>query len=90
LVHHVIFKIDFILQALAGKLHMNVGGVKKPIFYHLKMFGCIVYAHGHDNTQRKLELKFIQCVFIGYGENVGVKGYILYTWPHTKKIVVGM
>ncbi len=27
-----------------------------------------------DNTQKKLEPKSIRCVFIGYGENVGVKG----------------
>ncbi len=42
------------------------------------MFRCISYAHGPNNTQRKLELKSIRCVFFRYGENVGVKGYNLY------------
>ena len=48
----------------------------------LKIFGCNAYAHV-DN--RKLEPRFIKCVFLSYKS--GVKGYKLWC-PEIKKVIV--
>ena len=55
-----------------------------PNFDHLKVFGCIAYAH---IRQDKLEPRAIKCMFLGYPE--GVKGYKLWCLePGYKKCII--
>ena len=49
---------------------------RKPDVSHLKVFGCIAYAHVPDVLRRKLDEKAIKLRFIGYDQNT--KGYRLY------------
>jgi len=46
----------------------------KPNIDHIKVFGCIAYAH---SKQGKLDPRAIGCLFIGHPE--GVKGYKLWS-----------
>jgi len=56
---------------------------RKPIVSHLKVFGCIGYAHILDATFKKLDEKSIKCVHMGVSEESKV--YRMYD-PETKKI----
>jgi len=48
----------------------------KPIVEHLKVFGCICYAHIPKDERKKLDSKAKEAILVGYGTNV--KGYRLY------------
>eukprot|EP00253_Pinus_taeda_P022296 PITA_22296 len=52
---------------------------------HMKVFGCVAYAHIPDQLRRKLDRKGEKCLFIGYSEES--KAYRLYM-PSTKKFFV--
>jgi hypothetical protein len=52
---------------------------------HLKVFGCIAYAHVPDELRRKLDNKGNKCIFVGYSEET--KGYKLYD-PVTRKFII--
>ena len=58
---------------------------KTPSVSHLKVFGCISYAHVPRETRRKLDDKSEKCIFIGYDEPS--KAYRLFN-PITKKVIV--
>jgi len=49
---------------------------------HMKVFGCVAYAHILDQLRKKLDSKGEKCIFIGYSEES--KAYRLYN-PSTKK-----
>ena len=49
---------------------------EKPNVEHLRIFGCVVYAHVAKDERKKLDLKARKCVFLGYGTET--KGYRLY------------
>ena len=49
---------------------------KKPDVSHMKVFGCIAYAHVPDEERRKLDKKAVKLRFVGYANNA--KGYRLY------------
>ena len=49
---------------------------KKPYVGHLRMFGCVCYAHIAKDERKKLDMVARWCVLIGYGNEV--KGYRLY------------
>jgi hypothetical protein len=49
---------------------------KKPSVNHLRIFGCVAYAHISREERRKLDPKAKKCILLGYGTNV--KGYRLY------------
>jgi len=51
---------------------------------HLKVFGCVAYAHVPDELRRKLDKKGKKCIFVGYSENT--KAYKLY--DHVAKKVI--
>ncbi|RDY05840.1 hypothetical protein CR513_10270, partial [Mucuna pruriens] len=55
---------------------------RRPSIRHLRIFGCIAYAHVPDQLRKKLDDKGEKCIFIGY--NTNSKAYKLYN-PVTKK-----
>ncbi|WVZ85487.1 LOW QUALITY PROTEIN: hypothetical protein U9M48_032409 [Paspalum notatum var. saurae] len=57
----------------------------KPDVRHLKVFGCIAYAHINSEKRQKLDDKSEKCIFIGYSEQT--KGYRVYN-PITKRLFV--
>jgi len=52
---------------------------------HMKVFGCVAYAHILDQLRKKLDNKGEKCIFIGFSEES--KAYRLYK-PSTKKLIV--
>ena len=36
---------------------------------HLKVFGCVTYAHVPDELRKKLDNKGHKCIFVGYSED---------------------
>ena len=36
---------------------------------HLKVFGCVAYAHVLDELRRKLDKKGQKCIFVGYSKD---------------------
>jgi hypothetical protein len=49
-----------------------------PNLLHFKIFGCVAYHHIPDKKQKKLNFKSSKCIFSGYDEPIGIKGYKLY------------
>ena len=49
---------------------------KKPDVGHLRVFGCVCYAHIAKDERKKLAVVARRCVLVGYGSEV--KGYRLY------------
>lgn len=49
---------------------------EKPDVSHLRVFGCVAYAHVPKALRRKLDPKGIKCIFVGYSDNQ--KGYRVY------------
>lgn len=48
---------------------------KKPDMSHMRVFGCVAYAHVPDTERRKLDKKTVKLRFMGYANNA--KGYRL-------------
>ena len=40
----------------------------KQFFTHMKVFGCVAYAHNPDQLRKNLESKGEKCIFVGYIE----------------------
>ena len=59
-------------------------GIKQGVS-HMRLFGCVAYAHIPDQLRKKLESKRKKCIFIGYSEES--KAYRLYN-PSTNKFVI--
>ena len=57
---------------------------KKPQVGHLRIFGAIAYSYIPTKLRKKLDPHSKKCVFVGYGESNGIKGYKLYD-PQNKK-----
>ena len=57
----------------------------EPTIDHLKVFGCVAYAHILDQKRTKLDDKGEKCIFLGVSEQL--KAYKLYN-PNTKKIII--
>lgn len=49
---------------------------KQPNVSHMKVFGCVAYAHVPDAERRKLDKKAVKLRFVGYANNA--KGYRLF------------
>ncbi|KAI3700974.1 hypothetical protein L2E82_45615 [Cichorium intybus] len=58
---------------------------RKPTVVHLRIFGCIAYAHVPDQKRKKLDDKGEKCIFVGYDKRS--KAYKLYN-PLTKKVII--
>ena len=57
----------------------------KQFFTHMRMFGWMAYAHVPDQLRKKLDIKEVKCIFIGYSDES--KAYKLYN-PSTKKVII--
>ncbi|RDY03481.1 hypothetical protein CR513_12928, partial [Mucuna pruriens] len=69
-------------KSVCDKTPKEAWGGKRPSIRHLRVFGCIAYAHVLDQLKKKLDDKGEMCIFIGYSTNS--KAYKLYN-PKTKK-----
>ena len=58
---------------------------RRPSIRHLRVFGCIAYAHVSNQLRKKLDDKGEKCIFIGY--DTDSKAYKLYN-PETKNIII--
>ena len=58
---------------------------RKPIVTHLKVFGCVAYAHMPDMKRQKMDKKAEKLRFIGYSTRS--KGYRLFN-EMTRKVIV--
>lgn len=61
--------------ALDLKSPLEVWHNRKPDLNHLRIFGCAAYAHTREG---KLDPKSIKCIFLGYQQPHGTKGYRLW------------
>ena len=57
----------------------------KQFFTHMRVFGCVAYAHVPDQLRKKLDNKGEKCIFLGYNDES--KAYKLYN-PSTKKVII--
>ena len=58
---------------------------RKHSVSHMKVFGCVAYAHVPDELRRKLDSKGEKCIFVGYSNES--KAYKLYN-PISKKVII--
>ncbi|KAJ0550054.1 putative RNA-directed DNA polymerase [Helianthus annuus] len=58
---------------------------QKPVYYHLRVFGCLAYFRNTNTNGDKLEERGKPGIFLGYPQ--GIKGYKVYD-IETKKIIV--
>jgi len=63
-------------EAWSGRKH-NVA--------HMKVFGCVGYAHVPNELRKKLDNKGEKCIFVGYNDES--KAYKLYN-SLTKKFII--
>lgn len=61
---------------LNNEVPENVWTGNKPSVKHLKIYGCLAYAHLPKENRRKLEPRTRECIFIGYSNQT--KGYRLW------------
>ena len=55
------------------------------IVSHLKLFGCVTYAHVRDELRKKLDNKTHKCILVGYSEDT--KTYNMYVLVSRKVII---
>ncbi|CAL1391441.1 unnamed protein product [Linum trigynum] len=72
-------------SANQGKTAQELWTGKPPTVSHLRVFGCVAYAHIPDQHRRKLDDKSLKCNFLGL--SVESKGYKLFN-PITKKVII--
>lgn len=72
-------------KALANKTPFEAWSKRKPSVNHLKVFGCICYAHVPKELRHKLDEVSEKCIFVGYSTQS--KGYRLYNLK-TNKLVI--
>eukprot|EP00253_Pinus_taeda_P010795 PITA_10795 len=72
-------------KAVMNRVSEEAWSGRKQGVTHMKVFGCVAYAHIPDQLRKKLANKGEKCIFIGYSEES--KAYRLYI-PSTKKFFV--
>lgn len=62
---------------------------RTPDYDHLRVFGCIAWAHIPKATRKPWDPRARKCIFLGYGQDelLATKGYILWD-PRSKKKIV--
>ena len=58
---------------------------QKPKVDHMRIFGCLAYAHVPSQQQTKFDAKAVQCIFIGYSPDN--EAYKLFN-PATDKVII--
>eukprot|EP00253_Pinus_taeda_P018564 PITA_18564 len=58
---------------------------RKHSVTHMRVFGCVAYAHVPDELRKKLDNKAEKCIFVGYIDEPNA--YKLYN-PLTKKVII--
>jgi transposase InsO family protein len=58
---------------------------KTPNLHYLRVFGCVAYAHIHDNKRKKTQPRAQKLIHIGYASNQ--RAYVLYDPIREKEIV---
>ena len=58
---------------------------RKHSVTHMRVFGCVAYAHVLDELKKKLDNKGEKCIFVGYSDES--KAHKLYN-PLTKKVII--
>ena len=72
-------------KGVSDKIPLETWARHRWIVEHLKVFGCIAYAHVSNEQRKKLDNKSVKCIFTGYSSES--KAYRLYN-PITKKIII--
>jgi len=72
-------------KAVMNKVPEETWSGRKQGVTHMKVFGCVAYAHIPNQLRKKLDNKGEKCIFIGYREES--KSYRLYI-PSIKKFFV--
>jgi transposase InsO family protein len=72
-------------KSVKNKVPQEASTTSKHNVAHLKVFGCVTYAHVPDELRRKMENKGHKCIFVGYSEET--KAYKLYD-PIARKFII--
>lgn len=72
-------------KSVINCIHLESWSGKNCSVSHFKIFGCVAYAHVHEEIRNKLDDQSENCIFIGY--NDVSKAYCLYD-PITKKLII--
>lgn len=72
-------------SALSNTTPFELWTGMKPDIRNLRIFGCPAYSHIPEEKRTKLDTKTLKCIFIGYSETTGTKGYRLFD-PTTKRV----
>jgi len=72
-------------KAVMNRIPEEAWSGQKQTVTHMRVFGCVAYAHVPDQLRKKLDNKGEKCVFIGYCDES--KAYKLYN-PSTKKLII--
>ena len=63
---------------------MKLSMIKNLKVDHMRIFGCLAYAHVPSQQQTKLDAKAVKCIFIGYSPDS--KAYTLFNLATNKVI----
>ena len=63
-------------KLLGSKTPYEVLFGRKPSYEHIKIFGCLCYAHNHSKSRDKFDTRATRCIFLGYPH--GQKGWKVY------------
>ena len=72
-------------KAVENKTPFEAWSRRKPSVNHLKVFGCICFAHVPKEVRHKLDEASEKCIFVGYSSKS--KGYKLFSLKRNKVIV---
>ena len=72
-------------KAVHDRIPMEAWSQRRWTVEHLRVFGCIAYAHVPKEKRKKFDDKGVKCIFIGYSPES--KGYRLYDPLNNKMIL---
>jgi len=72
-------------KSVFNKTPQEAWSGQKPAIKHLRVFGCIAYAHVPEHLRKKLDDRGEKCIFVGYSQLS--KAYKLYN-PKTAKVII--
>jgi hypothetical protein len=72
-------------KAVHDEIPMEAWAQGRWIVEHLRVFGCVAYAHVPKEQRKKLYEKSLKCIFIGYSSES--KAYRLY-YPLNNKMIL--